>query len=201
MSRRVRIYDANAHARKMRETFVDRPVEREIPYDIDWPVVMQNVGDSLAVAYASDKWQPKTRDGKRLAELYKHLAESRNRCLAREGVLVDYYARSKRWPVIGPRVSFDGANLWMPDTFALLGRFEEIDLCLHTTGTDDDPRFGSHEDDGVVHVSVRHGYLGGSMMKAGRRHEPFLFVFTKGDGVMFIVLGEQLGIEKDGIVG
>jgi hypothetical protein len=201
MSNRVVVYDAHDIAARMRETFVDRAVERKLPYNWRWPTQLQNVGDSLAVAYASDKWEPKDRSGKRKMELYKHLAESRNRCLAERGVLVDYYEREP-WPVIGPTVSFAGGSVAMPNTFALLGLFEELCLQLHTEGDDASPDFGADEDDGVVHVAVRHALLGGSMMRhRDGKLRPFLFVYTKKEGVKFIVVGDQLDIEKDGIVG
>lgn len=198
----VRVYDAESVARKMRRTFVDRPVEREERYDFDWPSELQNLGDSLAVAYASDKWKPRDRFGKRELELYKHLAESRNQAFAVPGLLVDYNARDRRWPVRGPMVSFESDKLEMPSHFAMLGLFEEIDLKLYTAGTDRAPKFGKSKDAGVVNCKVRHGYLGGSMMRhEGSRMQPFLFVFTKADGVLIIVVGEELDVEKDGIVG
>lgn len=202
MSNRVVVYDATQIAASMRQTFVDRAVERKLPYNWRWPTRLQNVGDSLAVAYASDKWEPKGRDGKRRVELYKHLAESRNRCLAKPGILVDYYERDQHWPVIGPTVSFAGGSVAMPNSFALLGLFEELALQLHTEGDDADPGFGPGADDGVVHVALRHALLGGSMMKhRSGKLQPFLFVYTKQGGVKFIVVGEELDVEKDGIVG
>ena len=65
---------------------------------------------------------------------------------------------------------------------------------------------GADEDDGVVTLTVRHGMLGGGQMlwsknENGASDEPFLFVYTEQDGVMFIIVGENLDIEKDGIVG
>jgi hypothetical protein len=165
--------------------------------------MMQNVGDSLAVAYASDKWKPKGADGKREVELYKHLAESRNRVLARPGVMYDKFEPNKRWPVRGPRVSL--VECPMPKHFAILGLFEEIDIKLYTGGTKDKPRFGNG-DDGIVHVGIRHAYLGGGKMlwsrvDKEREDEPFIFVYTNDGGVMFICVGDELDIEKDGIVG
>jgi len=200
-TKRVRLYDAEADARKMRQTFTDRPVECEERYPFDWPPALQNVGDSLAVAYASDKWRPKDRYGKRQVELYKHLAESRNQALAAPGLLVDYHERDRPWPVRGPMVSLTDGELEMPTHFAMLGLFEEICLKLYTAGSDERPRFGRAQDEGVVHCHLRHAYLGGSMMRLGKRKRPFIFVFTKAHGVMFLVTGDELDVEKDGIVG
>jgi hypothetical protein len=200
VSARVRVYDSHDLARKMRETFVDRAVERKLPYGWHWPARLQDIGDSVAVAYASDKWEPKTASGKRKIELYKHIAESRNRCLAQPDLLYDYYERDQRWPVRGPMVSFTEA-IAMPDTFAMLGLFEELCLRLYTKGTNESPRFGQG-DDGIVHTQLRHAFLAGGMMRlAEQRYRPFIFAFQKSSGVQFIVVGDELDIEKDGIVG
>lgn len=199
MPDRVKVYDGHAEARRMREVFVDRPVEQEVAYRMSWPSSMQNVGDSIAVAYHSDKWKPKNRSGKRSLEAYKHLAESRNRCLAVPGVLVDYHT-GRPIQVFGPQVSLAG-SVTMPRTFAMLGLFEELALVLHVGQRGSEGLFGEHEDDGVVHVAVRHAYLGGGVMRQKSGKEPFLFVFTKSHGVMFLVVGDELAIERDGIVG
>jgi hypothetical protein len=186
----------------MRETFADRPVESTEKFKFGWPSTMQNVGDSLAVAYASDKWKPKGKSGVREVELYKHLAESRNRLLATKDVIVDYDDHSKAWPVRGPNVSL--ASCPMPEHFAVLGLFEEIVIQLHDAGDDAKPRFTRNPD--IIHVSVKHAYLGGSYVQwsqidSSRRDEPFIFVYTKSDGVMFVIFGDKLDVEKDGIVG
>lgn len=197
------VYDAKDLARNMRRTFADRPIENEFRLEHSWPSVMQNVGDSLAVAYGSDKWKKPDADGRRQSELYKHIAESRNRALVRPGLLRSFWRPGVEWKVIGPQVSL--GSLPMPSHFALLGLFEEIDLQLYTGGTDESPVFGESAEDGIVKVTVRHGMLGASAIRwseVGRgRDQPFLFVYTERDGVLIIVVGEQLGIEKDGIVG
>jgi len=197
------VCDARELAQNMRRTFADRPVENEFRLDHAWPDVMQNVGDSLAVAYESDKWQKPSPDGSRKGELYKHIAESRNRVLVRPGLLRSLWRPGVAWKVIGPSV--DLKSLPMPAHFALLGLFEEIDLQLYTAGTNEAPSFGDDPDEGIVKVTVRHGMIGASAIRwndAGRgRDQPFLFVYTERDGVLIIVVGEQLGIAKDGIVG
>ena len=208
---RVRVYDAEELAIGMTEKFHDRPWEHRDELPFEWPSAMQNVGDSLAVAYASDKWKKKG-NGKRELELYKHLAESRNRALVQPGLLVDYYRPNKSWDVIGPTVAL--APCPMPKHFAILGLCEEVDLQLYYSGTDKDPVFGKG-DEGIVKVTIRHGLVGGGIMQfsqggsrskcklaAGSKHDqPFLFVYTKTQGVQIIVVGEELNVQKDGIVG
>src|SRR3990172_4641042 len=73
-SSRVKVYDTEDVARNLRERFTDRESEYEHQFSFSWPVEMQFVGHSLAVAYGSDKWQKKSRTGRRKVELYKHVA-------------------------------------------------------------------------------------------------------------------------------
>jgi hypothetical protein len=199
-----RVYDAQDLAIGMTETFNDRPWEYREELPFSWPSYMQNVGDSLAVAYASDKWKPKGSNGKRESELYKHLAESRNRALVQPALLRDEYKPNKPWPTKGPMVSL--AQVPLPQHFAVLGLFEEIDLQLYTKGTNRKPAFSDDKDEGVVGVRVRHGMLGGSYIRWSElyddeKDQPFLFVYTRAAGVCIIVVGDSLDVKKDGIVG
>jgi hypothetical protein len=195
---RVRVVDAEEIAKKTWHTFTGRKEPpAETRFKFDWHVLMQHVGDSLGVAYSSDKWY---RDW----TLFKHIAESRNRVLCRRGFLRAFNDHSRPWPVIGPMVSF--ADVPMPKQFAVLARFEEANLVLHQHGTDRAPQFARAKDEGVVTVEVRHGMLGGGLIqwtKTGvrRKDTPFLFVYTEDDGVKMLIVGEELAIEKDGIVG
>jgi hypothetical protein len=205
---RRRIYEPNrkdsSAAIEMVEIFNDRPWEYYEDLDQAWPRKLQQVGDSLAIAYASDKWRSEDCKGRRERELYKHLAESRNISFVRPGLLVDFDSRGDQWPVIGPMVSFTGVPF--PDSFAILGLFEEIDLNLYTEGTDSQPRFSRDKDEGVVKVTVRHGVVGASRICWSKidpkeKDEPFLFVYTASEGPLILVVGTDLDIEKDGIVG
>ena len=202
---RVRVFEAAEIARNISTTFKDRPVEYEEEFSFDWPDVVQQVGDSLGVAYASDKWKPKGKSGKREIEVYKHIAESRNRIFAVPGVIRAEGDLGRTLKTIGPYVSLAkssaGGRLLMPESFAVLGIFKEANVVLHIEGTDDEPEFGDHKDDGVITLSVKHGMLGASKMKVDGQLTPFLFVYTPEDGVYFIIIGEELDIEKDGIVG
>ena len=195
--KRVRVVDAFDVAKNMRETFTDKPVSRTTPFRWGWPKVWQHVGDSLAVAYESDKWK---KDGN--FESYKHLAESHNVAYALPGLIHRYDDASKRFPVIGPKVTLAGVP--MPKHFAELGLFIEADLRLHTEGTSEKPMFGKKKDDGCVKLSVGHAMLGGSFIRwsaDGGKDEPFLFVYTEKEGVYLMILGDKLRVEKDGIAG
>lgn len=199
--RRPKVYDARDIAIDMRETFTDRPWESETEFPWDWPPVMQNVGDSLGVAYGSDKWKKPKKNGRRDIEIYKHIAESRNRIFVLPGTIVG--DGDDEFHCIGPLVGFD--TVPMPKHFATLAYFKECNVQLYTGGTDRRPRFGDNEDDGIVTLTVRHGMLGGSKIRwseeGGGRDQPFLFVYTARDGVLFVIVGEKLDVLKDGIVG
>jgi hypothetical protein len=206
------VIDAESIGRKYRQTFTDKPVREKVELPFSWPARMQHVGDSLAVAYASDKWK---KDGD--YDLYKHIAESPNRVLVLPGFLHSYDRQERRWPTVGPTVSY--ARVPMPKHFAVLGLFEEANLRLYTAGTAEAPRFGQ-KDDGIVKVLVRHGMLGASKIRWSQtpkprgavghwpklQDQPFIFVYTEPrgsdrGGVVMIIEGDELDVEKDGIVG
>lgn len=195
---RVRVYDAAELAEDLARTFTGRkgPVPaRQLGFR--WPATWQHVGDSLAVAYLSDKWD---RDW----TMYKHLAESRNRALVVPGLLHEFDDPRVQRRTIGPRVSL--VDVPMPKDWAVLARFEELNLQLHTHGSNERPEFGEDEDDGVVKVVVRHAWLAGSLIQwsevdEDRPNQPFLCIFTKGAGPLALIVGEELDIEPDGIVG
>jgi len=65
---RRRDFDA---AKKLRETFTDRPMKKQIDLGWQWPRSMECVGVCTAVMYSSDKWQ-------KIGQLtdYKHISES-----------------------------------------------------------------------------------------------------------------------------
>lgn len=193
MTSRVRVYEAQDLAKNMREVFTDRPSTKKRRFDFDWPEVWQNVGDSLSISYSSDKWQDD-----RSMILYRHLAESRNQAFCVPEFLRDYDQPKKTWPTIGPYVSF--ADVPMPDSFAMLALFEDVNFQLHVNGTDDHPKFGKG-DDGVVTVTVAHGMLGGGVFGWDDGEEPFLFVYTAKQGPLILVIGEELDVLADGIVG
>jgi len=200
---RMRVYDAEDLAVGMTETFKNRPWEYRDDLPFTWPRSLHNVGDSLSLAYASDKWS-KNPSSERDWELYKHLAESRNRVLIKKGLLKDYHSPGVSWPVRGPMVSLEGLPL--PKHFSILCLFEEIDLQLYMAGTSRRPRFGRKKDDGIVQVKVRHGIIGGSKIlwsvdDPSVDDQLFLFVYTDTQGVLIMVVGEELDVLKDGIVG
>jgi hypothetical protein len=197
---RVRVYDAFDLAANTVETFKDRPPEFEEDFEHEWPSELQHVGDSIGVAYRSDKWKPKDERRRRAYEDYCHLAESRNRLFWPSDT--DFTVNGQRVDVPGPTVSFESVP--MPDTFSILGLFLELRYRVHVGGTDSRPVLGKG-DDGVVVTKVRHGMLGGGKIRwskvSDQKDQPFLFVYTRSQGVLMLIVGDELDIEKDGIVG
>ena len=59
-------------AKRLRETFVDRPMKKVTDLQWSWPKAMDEVGVCTAVMYSSDKW---TKGGQFTD--YKHIHESR----------------------------------------------------------------------------------------------------------------------------
>lgn len=194
-SRTLRVVDTLEHAKDVRRTFTKKePRElREQPWT--WPTTYTHVGDSLAVAYASDKWK-KNGD----MELYKHLAESRNYAFAAPGVdFVPLESPHTKYPVVTQLVSFE--DRVMPKHIAFLGMFEEIHLQFYRPGAV--PSRKLRGDEGVARVLIKHAFLGGGLMDGDR---PFLVVYSepRGNdpgGVHMIITGDELDIEADGIVG
>lgn len=207
---RVRVFEADEIAREITTTFKDRDVEYVREFSFSWPDIVQEIGESVGVAYDSDKWKPKDAKGKRESEIYKHIAESRNRIYAEPGLLRLEDERGKALRIPGPKLSLVEASargdIVMPTSFSELGRFMECNVILHLGGTNENPKRDTVGDNGVVSLAVRHGMLGASKMKRktaeGRMElQPFLFVYHPEDGVYFLITGDDLDIEKDGIVG
>lgn len=198
-ARRVRVYDALEAAQAIRERFQDAPVTEQEELPFGWPSEFQHVGDSLAVAYGSNKWKPDPVD----VELYKHLAESRNRVFAVPRFFFSYDDPSEGWPVIGPMIPFH--ELPMPRHYAKLGDFYEANLKLHTHGSNDAPML-SPENGGCVTVVLKDAMLGASVIRwsltegEGVSDQPFLFVYDK-TGVKLLIVGLELDVETVGIVG
>ncbi len=198
---RVKVYDTEDIAREMRETFQAAPVRKREEMPFGWPKSLQHVGDSLSVAYASNKWKEDPGD----FELFKHLAESHNRCLCKPGVLRSYHNHESKWKVIGPTVTLDSMPL--PRHFAVLGMFEEIDLRLFVDGTDEEPEFGRNKSDGCVKVTLATKIPWSAVEDEDedfgwREHDdPILFVYTKADGVLMLIVGDELAVGKDGVEG
>lgn len=228
MGRRVRVYDAADIAADMRSTFADRPVEYTHRLQFDWPDELQHVGQSEAVAYGSDKWKHK-RGGKRATELYKHLSESDNWAYLVPGSLTDEQTGGPL-DTIGPIISLSDMPMpkhfavlgWCEelhlrlftggtDARPRLGRGDEgYMLVRYPRGmvgagqilwNEVDPyRTELERYDRVVKRFLERGGDPDEVQPAPDFNQTFLFIYTRA-GVMALILGDELGIERDGIVG
>lgn len=201
---RVLVVDTHEIAADYRRVFTKKEPREEVELPFSWPGTLCNIGDSVGIAYASDKWK-KDDD----YELYKHLAESRNRALVAPSLnLVSIENPREPWTVYGPHVSFVGVP--MPKHVAVLGYFEEINFQLYVSGGRT-PKFG-RGDEGYARVTIKHAMLAGGKIMwskvrgSDRNDEPLLVVYTEPrgsdpGGVHIIIRGKKLDIEADGIVG
>lgn len=187
MSRRiVEVTDTEEDALDMYERFHDKPSKRQVKFDFSWPTHVQEIGEAKAQMYRSNKWKANPKD----FEDYKHIAEAFQLCYATPGFLRDY-ATGKSLPVHGPKLEVQGP---MPKHFTILAPLIGIQIRLYDKNESLPPR-----DENLYEVVVPRGML------AGARHpktgESFLFVYTKTHGIGMIITGDELAVEKDGIVG
>jgi len=183
MSRRyvVNVRDSYDSAKRLRESFMDRPMERSHSVDWKWPVMLQEVGLVHAVMYSSDKWK------KRGAfEDYKHRREGDQYLLVRPGFLVDYQT-SDQLSVAGPKVELNGP---MPDTFAVLAPILGIQVELYLPNGEPSGEF--HQ------VQIARATLGAA--KHPETGETFLLVYSP-TALHAIIVGDKLDVTSDGIVG
>lgn len=192
MRRRRYIENADSlrEARRIRETFTDRPPERVETFNWDWPQSMVQVGTCEAVMYASDKW----RQAGDMQD-YKHVAEGPQVLLVAPGFLREYESPRTKLPVCGPEVELDGP---MPDAIAVLAPILGVQTKLYVDDGGGD-YYLPNGDESLYQVDIANAWLGGAKHPA--TGQTFLIVYTKRGGPCCIVTGEILDIEKDGIVG
>jgi len=184
MSRVVLDNPKFAKARKLRETFVDRPAEHAQMMPWEWPDTMLHVGRCEAVMYASDKWQQRRGDDK----LYKHVAEGAQELCVREGFL--RLAEDPRTELeIAPRVV---KLAHMPESFAVLAKALGFQCRLF-----DRPGHLGPDETHLFQVDVTRAWLGSALHPA---YGTILFVYDS-TGPLALMSGPSLTITKDGIAG
>ncbi len=167
-------------AKRLRETFVDRPMTKVDALEWEWPKRLEEVGTCEAVMYTSDKWKP-------IGEFedYKHVAEGSQRLFVKPGFIVDHKSGkplelySEVVPVEGP----------LPDAIAVLAPILGIQARFY----DDEGEPGDY-----FQINVARAKLGAA--KHPKSGETFLVVFTPKE-LVAIITGTELDVEKDGIVG
>ena len=181
---------AEAAARKMRETFVDEPVEKVQTVKWNWPRRMREVGECVATMYTSDKWQDKGDYAD-----YKHVSEGPQMIYVADGFLRDADADPsgrKKLRVLGPMVDL---NTPMPNAFAVLAPILGVQIRLYEEDEDGELVL---TDDGLRQVDIDSAKLGGA--RHPKTDEAFLIVYDS-RRVLAIIVGDKLDVERDGIVG
>jgi hypothetical protein len=190
-----RVYHPNrsdvSEALKIRETFVDRPAERQQPVPWQWPRSMREVGRCEAVMYSSDKWQPGR--GRDWLEDYKHIAEGVQWLLVRPGFLLDGKT-DRALDVKGPVIDLAP----MPQSFAVLANVLGVQVRFYLSDGSEYYLPNASSDEGLYEIDCKHAKLGASRFPD--TNDAFLVIYTAA-GVELLIVGEQLAIEKDGIVG
>lgn len=174
-------------AREIRRKFHDKDPQQEKPVPWQWPSEMQEIGTCEAVMYASNKWQS---NPNKIID-YKHVAEGPQRILVREGFVRDHRS-SKPLRVVGPLHELND----MPDAFAVLDRILGVQVRMYE-GTDERPRLPDG-DDGYFQIDIPNAYLGAA--RHPETDQTFLVVYSN-EGVHCVIVGDELNVEKDGIVG
>jgi len=117
--------DSRSEARRIRETFQARRVQKEERMPFGWPPAMQEIGSCLAVIYSSDKWKDNAD-----YEDYKHVAEAPQVVLAVPDFLVEWHDPHRHISVAGPLVELPTP---MPRHFAVLAKLLGVQVELYDT--------------------------------------------------------------------
>lgn len=183
------LVDAKGQAERIREAFVDRPVEKVEEMSWSWPKQLRLVGSCLAVMYTSDKWQKKRGD---MID-YKHIAEGPQNFYVAHDFLRDFDSDpsgSAKLQVGGPMIEMQGT---MPDAFAVLAPALGVQAQLNgPDGMEPNPGENLYQIDldGVTLGAAKHPETG----------ETFLILYDD-KRVLALITGRILDVEKDGIVG
>jgi len=169
---------------RLRETFQDKPWEWEEIFSWGWPKTVRAIGVGRAVMYRSDKWKKK---GK--YESYKHVCESKTpwELYAAPGFAIEGQK------VYGEEVALGRER--MPGTIATLALF--LGLQAHLFERDARGLFLPEGDEGLYQLSLKNAKLAAGRTKSG---ELFLLIYVNEAPELFL-FGEELDVEKDGIVG
>ena len=188
MARRLLVNRSDMEsAKRIRETFVDRKMEKKVPIHWSWPKKLYCVGQSEAVQYTSDKWK-KRGD----YQDYKHVAEGPQKLFVKPGFLCDYTSRRK--------LDFPSEEIElpkkMPTAIAELAPILGLQFQPYAEPEDDTSEFVLSDE--YYNICIARAYVGAAVHPT--TNETFLIVYTQSD-LCAIITGDILGVEKDGIVG
>jgi len=137
--------------------------------------------------YRSNKWKSNPKD---YAD-YTHIAEGPQTCFIVPGFLQDYRT-GESLDVYGDEVEFEGP---MPEYVSILAPLIGIQVQLYGKNgkVPKDPNANLYE------ITVKHGMLAGARFPDN--DQAFLVVYTRAEGVCMLIVGDELDVERDGIVG
>jgi len=190
MRRRVytRNFDGTAEAKKLREDFYAKPVNKTKVFHWNWPTELVEVGECLGTLYRSNKWKK----NKNQFEDYKHKSEAEQRLYVVPAKM--HEIRSLDLPVVGPTEPV--RREIMPDAFAELALFMGFQVRLYRK--EGSRYFLPEGDEGLFEFTINHAYLGAIKCADGTTG---LTVYRPEEGPYLFVFGVELDVEKDGIVG
>lgn len=185
MSRRLIVNRSDFEAaKKIREKFIDKKMDKQIPIHWSWPKKLYGVGQSEAVQYTSDKWK-KRGD----YQDYKHVAEGPQQLYVKNGFLVDYSSK-KPLPFPCEEVTLPSR---MPMVIAELAPILGFQFQPYSDD-DSDLRLSGE----FYGVDIARAYIGAAVHP--ENGSTFLIIYTRSE-LCAIITGDILNVEKDGIVG
>lgn len=174
-------------AKKIRETFADRPMEQKVSIHWSWPQKLYGVGQSEAVQYTSDKWK-KRGD----YQDYKHVAEGAQQLFVKKNFLREY-SSNRLLDLPSEEVTLPRR---MPTAIAELAPILgfQFQPYAEPEGDEDALRLSGK----FYGVDIARAYIGAAVHP--ENNSTFLIVYTRQE-LCAIITGDILGVEKDGIVG
>jgi hypothetical protein len=173
---RVRVVDTLDLARRDREVFHDSRNPKQVRLvGVQWPRRLVEIGEGWGILYRSDKWNT--------VDNYKHLHESDWRMFVSPTFKLSFDDGQdlRQNPDLAPVYDVEGE---MPRHVAYLGK------CMGAQGILNDGR--------MVHIEIPGAHWAAARVPGDEGHA---VIFAYSDAIHLVIVGEQLGIERDGIVG
>jgi hypothetical protein len=189
--RYVQTVPTEDEAREIRETFMARSAKHRRTFSWVWPPDLLLIGRCLAVMYSSDKWK-----AEKDFEDYKHIAEAPQQFLIAPDVDIRIMGTRGRRELESVSVSLIEP---MPSDFAKLAPLLGVQVQLfQSVDSRGRGKLGRGKED-LFELAPSRAYLGGA--RHPKTGQAFLVIYNASRGVIALVTGNQLDIEKDGVVG
>lgn len=180
MKKNQKVVDTEDISREIRETFHQSPSKKKLNLSFSWPLEMRRIGTSESIMYLSDKW------GIVEGEKYKHVSESDCDVYISPSVQI----RDEDGELLDLGEDWEDLDGKMPRHIAVLGKSLGIQVRLECP---DSSANGLKKQ--LDFASATWGAA-----KSPETGETFLVLFSPRE-VLLIVTGDELDIERDGVVG